>query len=145
METQVFLVRVTKIAPSVPGPSRAAPDLAVVSKTQNIRFGSEIPRIWLFQSNPQLYDLRAALRSLDGLSFYYGATLADPHRLLLGSGSQNRFLRIESAQMPLRPEVEDLIGAAIEHAQRPLPEKGRGRLIIRSISKKQRPRRKDGD
>ena len=80
-----------------------------------------------------------------GLSFYYGATLADPHRLLLGSGSQNRFLRIESAQTLLRPEVEDLIAAAIKQAQRPLPEKGRGRLIIRSISKKQRPRRKDGD
>jgi hypothetical protein len=80
-----------------------------------------------------------------GLSFYHGATLADPHRLLLGSGSQNRFLRIESAQTLLRPEVEDLIAAAIEQAQRPLPEKGRGRLIIRSISKKQRPRRKDGD
>ena len=80
-----------------------------------------------------------------GLSFYYGATLADPHRLLLGSGSQNRFLRIESAQTLLRPEVEDLIAAAIEQAQRPLPEKGRGRLIIRSISKKRRPRRKDGN
>jgi len=80
-----------------------------------------------------------------GLSFYRGATLADPHRLLLGSGSQNRFLRIESAQTLLRPEVEDLIAAAIEQAQRPLPEKGRGRLIIRSIWKKQRPRRKDGD
>jgi hypothetical protein len=80
-----------------------------------------------------------------GLSFYCGATLADPHRLLLGSGSQNRFLRIESAQRLLRPEVEDLIAAAIEQAQRPLPGKGRGRLIIRSISKKQRPRRKDGN
>jgi hypothetical protein len=80
-----------------------------------------------------------------GLSFYYGATLADPHRLLLGSGSQNRFLRIESAQTLLRPEVENLIAAAVEQAQQPLPEKGRGRLIIRSISKKQRPRRKNGD
>jgi hypothetical protein len=80
-----------------------------------------------------------------GLSFYHGATLADPHRLLLGSGSQSRFLRIESAQTLLRSEVEDLIAAAIEQAQRPLPEKGSGRLIIRSISKKQRPRRKDGD
>src|SRR5450432_3540691 len=32
-----------------------------------------------------------------GLSFYHGATLPDPHRLLLGNGSQNRFIRIESA------------------------------------------------
>ena len=32
-----------------------------------------------------------------GLSFYYGASLPDPHKLLLGSGSQNRFIRIPSA------------------------------------------------
>ena len=28
-----------------------------------------------------------------GLSFYHGATLPDPHRILQGSGNQNRFLR----------------------------------------------------
>src|ERR1700729_2238912 len=46
-----------------------------------------------------------------GLSFYYGATLPDPHKLLLGSGSQNRFIRIESAGTLARPEVEELIAA----------------------------------
>ena len=30
-----------------------------------------------------------------GLSFYYGSTLADPHQILQGSGSQNRFARLE--------------------------------------------------
>jgi hypothetical protein len=40
-----------------------------------------------------------------GLSFYYGATLPDPHKLLLGSGSQNRFIRIEPAATLARPEV----------------------------------------
>src|SRR5215475_10534139 len=44
-----------------------------------------------------------------GLSFYYGATLPDPKKLLLGSGSQNRFIRIASAQVLTRPDVEDLI------------------------------------
>jgi hypothetical protein len=78
-----------------------------------------------------------------GLSFYHGATLPDPHRLLLGSGSQNRFIRIESAATLTRPEVEELIAAAIKHAEVPLPGSGRGKLVIRSISKKQRPRRKD--
>src|SRR5271156_1510944 len=29
-----------------------------------------------------------------GLSFYHGATLPDPHKILLGSGSQNRFVRV---------------------------------------------------
>src|ERR1700676_2822748 len=77
-----------------------------------------------------------------GLSFYHGATLPDPHTLLLGSGSQNRFIRIESAATLTRPEVEELIAAAIVQAEGPLPENGRGKLIIRSISKKQRQRRK---
>src|SRR5450432_1080647 len=36
-----------------------------------------------------------------GLSFYHGATLPDPHKLLQGSGSQNRFIRIESAAVLL--------------------------------------------
>src|ERR1700736_5899801 len=77
-----------------------------------------------------------------GLSFYYGATLPDPYKLLLGSGKQNRFIRIESAGTLTRPEVAELIAAAIAQAKRPLPGSGRGKLIIRSISKKQRPRRK---
>jgi len=77
-----------------------------------------------------------------GLSFYYGATLPDPHKVLLGSGSQNRFIRIASVATVTRPEVEELIAAAIGQAKRPLPESGRGKLIIRSISKKQRPRSK---
>ena len=79
------------------------------------------------------------------LSFYYGATLPDPNKLLLGSGSQNRFIRIESAEMLTRPGVEALIAAAIAQAKAPLPESGKGKLIIRSISKKQRPRRKASD
>jgi hypothetical protein len=78
-----------------------------------------------------------------GLSFYHGATLPDPHKLLLGSGSQNRFIRMESAVTLGRPEVEELIAAAIKQAERPLPANGRGKLVIRSISKKQRPRRKN--
>jgi hypothetical protein len=77
-----------------------------------------------------------------GLSFYYGATLPDPHKLLQGSGSQNRFIRIESVATLARPEVEELIAAAVAQAESPLPRTGRGKLIIRSISKKQRPRRK---
>jgi hypothetical protein len=76
-----------------------------------------------------------------GLSFYRGSTLPDPHRILLGSGNQNRFIRLESAETLSRPEVEVLIGAAISHAKTPLPTSGGGRLIIRSVSAKQRPRR----
>ena len=77
-----------------------------------------------------------------GLSFYYGATLPDPHKLLLGSGSQNRFIRLESAATLARPEVEELISAAIAQGETPLLRGGKGKLIIRSISAKQKPRRK---
>src|ERR1700684_760166 len=80
-----------------------------------------------------------------GLSFYYGAALPDPRKLLLGSGSQNRFIRIESVSTLTRPEVEELIAAALAQAKSPLPGSGRGKLIIRSISKNQRQRRKASD
>jgi hypothetical protein len=77
-----------------------------------------------------------------GLSFYYGATLPDPQKVLLGSGSQNRFIRLESAATLMRPEVEALIAAALSQATTPMPPSGKGKLIIRSISEKQRPRRR---
>jgi len=77
-----------------------------------------------------------------GLSFYCGAKLPDPHRILLGSGSQNRYIRIDSVALLARPEVDRLIAAAINQARNRLPAVGKGKLIIRSISKKQRPRRK---
>lgn len=77
-----------------------------------------------------------------GLSFYRGADVPDPHKLLLGSGSQNRFIRLESAKVLSDPRVEALVAAAISQAPAPLPPSGKGKLIIRSISAKQRPRRK---
>lgn len=77
-----------------------------------------------------------------GLSFYYGAKLPDPHKLLIGSGSQNRFLRLDSAKVLERPEVEDLLTAAAGYSKLPLAKTERGKLIIRSISAKQRPRRR---
>jgi hypothetical protein len=77
-----------------------------------------------------------------GLSFYRGATLPDPHKILLGSGSQNRFIRLESKETLLRRDVDALIAAAIAQCRMPLAAQGKGKLIIRSISAKQKPRRK---
>lgn len=78
-----------------------------------------------------------------GLSFYYGATLPDPHRLLQGSGNQNRFIRLPAVDALAVPEVEELIASAIAQGEVPLPASGKGKLIVRSISPKQRPRRKE--
>jgi hypothetical protein len=77
-----------------------------------------------------------------GLCFVRGATLPDPAKILSGSGKQTRFLRIPSAEVLARPDVVRLIDDAVAHSVVPLPTVGRGRLLIRSISRKQRPRRK---
>ena len=79
-----------------------------------------------------------------GLSFYWGATLPDPHGILQGSGNQNRFIRLDSASVLKRPEVLLLITAAEAQAKTPVPASGGGRLVIRSISAKQKPRRAGG-
>jgi hypothetical protein len=75
------------------------------------------------------------------LSFYYGSTLPDPQGVLLGSGNQNRFIRLSSAATLAAPAVVALLRAATAQAQSPLPASGRGRTIIKSVSVKQRPRR----
>ena len=76
-----------------------------------------------------------------GLCFIRGAGLPDPKKILIGSGNQTRFIRLESAAVLALPEVEALLAAAIARAKAPLQAAGRGRLIIRSVSAKQRPRR----
>jgi uncharacterized protein YdhG (YjbR/CyaY superfamily) len=80
----------------------------------------------------------------NGLSLFFlrGAGLPDPRKVLQGSGNQTRFIRVESPGVLARPEVEALMAAAIARSKGPLPKTGRGKLIIRSVSAKQRPRRK---
>ena len=80
----------------------------------------------------------------NGVSLYFmqGARLPDPHNVLLGSGNQVRFVRLESPAVLRRREVQAVVAAAVAQAKKPLAASGRGRLIIRSISAKQRPRRK---
>jgi hypothetical protein len=56
-----------------------------------------------------LHLVHCRRRESSWASFHYGATLPGPRRLLLGSGSQNRFVRIESAATRARPEVEELV------------------------------------
>jgi len=77
-----------------------------------------------------------------GLCFIRGAALPDPGKLLSGLGNQTRVIRLDSAGVLARPEVEALIASAIARACTPLPPPRGGRLIIRSVFAKQRPRRK---
>ena len=76
------------------------------------------------------------------VGFFHGASLPDPHGILLGSGNQNRFVRLASAATLEIPAVKALLRAANAQAETPLPSKGRGYTLIKSISAKQRPRRR---
>jgi hypothetical protein len=77
-----------------------------------------------------------------GLAFLHGATLPDPKRILLGAGKQNRFVRLPTLERLKSIEVLELIRAAVAQAKTPLPAKGSGYMVIKSISARQQPRRK---
>ena len=87
-----------------------------------------------------MFSLAANAKGV-GLSFYYGSTLPDPHKILMGGGSQNRFIRLPEVATLSKPEVMALLQAAVAQAKSPLPSTGGGKLIITSVSAKQRPRR----
>ena len=77
-----------------------------------------------------------------GLSFMHGASLPDPKKLLQGAGKQNRFLRLPTIDPLKTPDVLALIRAAVAQGKTPLPTSGGGCLVIKSVSAKQRPRRR---
>ena len=77
-----------------------------------------------------------------GLCFLFGASLPDPAGILQGEGSRSRFVRLESAATLATTEVDALLDAAIARSKTPFPVGGKGKLIVRSISAKQRPRRR---
>jgi hypothetical protein len=76
-----------------------------------------------------------------GLSFYWGSTLPDPHKLLQGSGRQNRFIRLPTPETLSDPHVAALINDAEAQAKILLSKSAKGYTLIKSISAKQRPRR----
>lgn len=97
-----------------------------------------------FCSAPRVSDCIVSLTANSkglGLSFYWGSTLPDPHGLLQGSGSQNRFIRLDGPATLARPEVRALMKAATEQGKTPLPKSGKGATIVKSISATQRPRK----
>ena len=80
----------------------------------------------------------------DGVRLYLmqGPQLPDPKKLLMGSGKQARFIRVEAASRLGHPDVEALIAAAIDQAAAPLATEGRGKLVIRTFAGKRRPGRR---
>ena len=75
------------------------------------------------------------------LFFLQGAKLDDPEKLMAGSGSTVRSIRLDRMATLKDPDVDALISAAVMQAGWKLEPKAKGELVIRSISPKQRPRR----
>jgi hypothetical protein len=74
------------------------------------------------------------------LFFTHGAGLPDPKKLLKGSGKRVRHLVLESAAALDQPEVRALVDQALARGKA-FPQTGRGRIVIKSVLAKQRPRR----
>jgi len=75
------------------------------------------------------------------LFFLQGADLPDPGGLLKGGGKRVRHLVLEAAETLDTPGVRALSARAAEGAVPPFDETKPGRLVIKSVSAKQRPRR----
>jgi hypothetical protein len=76
------------------------------------------------------------------LFFLQDATeLADPERLLRGSGCRIRSIRLTASADLDRPAVRALMADAVARADPPIDPKAKRKLVIRAISAKQRRRR----
>jgi hypothetical protein len=95
------------------------------------RAGDGIFSIALYPPHPSLF-------------FLQGAKLRDPTRRLRGSGSVVRHIVIEDVALFDAADVRALIDLALARAKVPLDPTQTRRLIIKSISAKQRPRRPKG-
>jgi hypothetical protein len=90
------------------------------------------------------YEGVLAIRaSADGVRLYFnrGKGLPDPEKVLRGSGNQTRWIHLEGASTIARPAVARLIDEAIARNRIPFARTGRGPVVIRSTSAKQRQRR----
>jgi hypothetical protein len=75
------------------------------------------------------------------LFFLQGAGLPDPRHLLKGSGKVVRHIVLASAADLDLPPIQELMVRALRRAEVGIDPAVTGRLVIRSISAKQRPRR----
>ncbi len=87
-----------------------------------------------------VFSLAAQANGLT-LFFLQGVKLPDPHKLLKGSGNVVRSIPLEGVETLDRPEVGELMEAALAKAKVPIDAGAKHQLLIKSVSAKQRPRR----
>jgi hypothetical protein len=75
------------------------------------------------------------------LCFLQGAVLPDPDGLLQGEGNVVRSIRLEDEKTLDRADVKTMMATALKMAEVPMDKRAAYKLVIKSISPKQRPRR----
>ena len=97
-----------------------------------------------YSPNERGYEGVLAIRgSADGVKLYFnqGKGLPDPEKLLRGSANA-LWIQVERASTLAHPAVARLIDEAIARNRVPFARAGRGPVVIRSTSAKQRRRRR---
>lgn len=74
------------------------------------------------------------------LFFLRAAGLSDPHSLLKGSGKVARHIVLDEVTKLREPAVRELMRAALKHANVTFAADGARRMVIKSVSAKQRSR-----
>jgi hypothetical protein len=135
--------------------SRFSPEIVKLAKTARAKFRKRLPG-----AVEMVYDNYNALvigyspteRPSDAvlsivifpkkvsICFIQGKHLPDPDGMLQGGGNQVRFITLDAGAAILdTPAIRALVSEAVAFGETPF--RGKGLLVIRSISKKQRPRR----
>jgi hypothetical protein len=134
---------------------RFAPEIATLARTARGKLRTQLPG-----AIEMVYDNHYALvigfspteRPSDAIlsiviyprkvsvCFLQGRHLPDPERILKGGGNQVRFIQLDPGAAILdSAAVRTLVSEAIAFGEEPFA--GKRRLVIRSISRKPRPRR----
>ena len=69
-----------------------------------------------------------------------GPRIPDPEKVLQGAGNVVRHVRLASAEDLDKPAVRRLIRETLRMAEVPIKRSAKGRMVIKSVSGKQRPR-----
>lgn len=139
--------------------ARYAPEIAAQMHSAISRMRARLPGATLlvydnynalavgFASGDKVRDIILSLAAYPRwvtLFFLHGVTLDDPHKRLEGAGNQVRSIRLASAETLGDPIVEALIADALTRAHRPLDPDATGKIVIKTVSARQRPRRPVG-
>jgi hypothetical protein len=95
-----------------------------------------------FSMSERGYEAIVAIAIYPGwVRLYFDKSLPDPKGLLEGSGGKVRFVTLEAASDLDRGDIHALVKAAIKHSGVKFPRTRSTRMVIKSGSKKRRPKR----